>query len=445
MIPFGRISACLSALSFCIRLVAADSGDSPILDLDEVIGIEIQRTSLSERVMEEGKKTELVVDEDHGTNFGLIRRFDQQVVDYTSIRIRAANGGWANAMMVVPKGFRSPPAVFLMDEECRYLQFLMNLPERADIDDFEGRIYSRIPLGSHLIGSGFAVAFPTPETMSNGKGSMTLEDWIGLIKRFEGKARIDSESLFLVATHEHAELALRLTARMDFAGVVIEAPRKMMFVDSADRLEKRESRKKKSAGNRSEPAEGGGHEDDWKESFFHSETHMIYYLENARSLKAPALIILAKEAPDFERTKKTWLASLVAAHANFSAVLLDRWARVPMRREAQTRDWIRNEEEPDRIGSPSGAERHLRVFRYDEEQFERWIAQMGHFLVEHSRTQPRSLPLPKSNLRKRGGKSDDVFNRLDGFSEPEEPNLDDQEDFGPSSGPDWSADNEAVP
>lgn len=123
------------------------------MKLEDVIGIEIQKVSLGERAVREGKWNGLVIGEDPESDFTLFRRFDPQYVDYTSIQVRVAKGGWVSSMMVIPNGMKVPPAVFVLDEECRYLTFPGNMPDNADIDEWEGRIYSRMPLGSQLIGA----------------------------------------------------------------------------------------------------------------------------------------------------------------------------------------------------------------------------------------------------------------------------------------------------
>lgn len=415
----------------------SDSGDSPILSLDDVIGIEIQRASLGERAMEEGKQEGLVIEAAQKSNFRLVRRFDPEYVNYASIQIRKAKKGWATAMTVVPRGQKAPPGVFVLDEECRYLQLPRNIPEEADIDVFEGRAYSRMPLGSHLIGSGYAVAFPTPRTMRAEKAPMATVDWINLVEQFQKKARIDPDSLFLVATHEHAELAMRVASNVRFAGVVIEAPRELMFVELAAKREEALKKKEKPSGRKSKSAQESSSEEDSlvetgptdveeKERFFHSNSHFSYYFSYARSLKEPALIILAKEDPQYERTRKTLLSSLVIAEANFRVALLDRWARVPMTPEEKVEDRKRiREEEAEFEERPVGRDAPprsgigQRTFRYEEDQFERWIARMGDFLFEHTKAEPLYLPLPDPNARRRGG-GNGLFGSFEGFSEPAE-------------------------
>ena len=407
------------------------------MGLDEVIGIEIQRVSLGDRATQEGRRGGLIIDADEESTFNLVRRFDPQYVDYNSIQVRVTQGGWASAMTVVPNGLKSPPAVFVLDEECKYLRFPGGQPEQVDTDDWEGRVYSRMPLGSQLIGLGFAVAFPTPKTMARSKSPLAVIDWISLIRRFETKARIDPESLFLVATHEHAELAMKLAANIEFAGVVIEAPRELMFVKAAAKTERSEAKKGKRSSSKSDSKEtsdvaSGGSESgdsvsrdkEEKESFFLSDTHAKYYFSYANSLKEPALIILAKEAPDYLRTRKTLLTSLVAMKADFSAVLLDRWARNPMTSDEQREDWKGNRnaedeefEESDPLGFSRGPARDRRMFRYEEDQFEEWVARMENFLISHSKTEPRYLPAPDPRERGRGGSRNNDFGGLGGFSD----------------------------
>ncbi len=58
--------------------VAFSSEDSPIMKLEDVIGIEIQKASLGERAVREGKWNGLVIGEDPESDFTLVRRFDPQ-------------------------------------------------------------------------------------------------------------------------------------------------------------------------------------------------------------------------------------------------------------------------------------------------------------------------------------------------------------------------------
>ena len=153
---FDRILVGSLILVVGVLPVALSSENSPIMKLEDVIGIEIQKASLGERAVREGKWNGLVIGEDPESDFTLVRRFDPQYVDYTSIQVRTAKGGWASSMMVIPNGMKTPPVGFVLDEECRYLTFPGNMPDSADIDEWEGRIYSRMPLESQLIGAGLS-------------------------------------------------------------------------------------------------------------------------------------------------------------------------------------------------------------------------------------------------------------------------------------------------
>lgn len=392
------------------------------MDLDEVIGIEIQRVSLSEKLMSDARRERLLIGESQDSGFSLIRRFDPEAVRFRSIQTRMVRGGWASAMTIVPKVSGRPPAVFVLDEECRYLRFPGIRPEETDADDFEGPAYARIPLVSHLVGSGFAAAMATPKTLSKGPDTMTDRDWIALIKLFLGKTRIDQESLFLIATTEFTELALRLAVQFRFAGVVIEAPREMMFVQAAARAERR---KQAAAGKASDQA-GPSSVDDQEDSdearkmdYFESETHMIFYAEHGRLINAPILVILAKEAPEFDQTRQTLLAALVAGKADFSAVLLDRWPRSLAASGEETDAWIRTQENsmldptaPNLAGMPA---RVRSPFRYDNDQFSRWVEQMNVFLASHSKIKAMALPLSQPQIPGSGPKGfETAFDQITG-------------------------------
>lgn len=383
------------------------------MGLNEVIGIEIQRASLNEKMTEEGKRDGLVVDPNQASGFELVRSFSPEAVRFTEIQTRMSKGGRASAMTVVPRGSGPYPAVFLLDEECRHLQFPGIVPEEMRVDEFEGRFYARIPLVSHLVGAGFAAAVTTRETLSKESGAMTVRDWIALVQLFESKPTIDPESLFLVATQEFAELALRLAVRFRFAGVVIEAPRDMMFVEAAARAERK---KQTAAGNEPEqanPDDGDG------QTYFQSESHMIFYAEHGRAVNAPILVVLAKEAPEFDQTRKTLLAAFVAGKAELSAVLLDRWARTRAEPGGQTDTWMPGQEGPLFIPTaskrPNPPVRMHSPFEYDSEQFSRWIGQMTIFLTSHAEAKPMALPRlqQEASVPGRGG-LDDAFDRIVG-------------------------------
>lgn len=422
MPSFFRLLPCLLGTACCLP-TAPGAEDSPIMALDEVIGIEIQRASLSDKLTGESKRNELLVEEDTEPSFHLTRGFDPEAVRFRSVQTRMVKGGWASAMTIVPTGSGPFPAVFILDEESRYLRFPGIMSEEMTSDDFEGPAYARIPLASHLVGSGFAAAMATPRTSTKGQGTMTDRDWIALIRLFKKTSQIDPESLFLVATHEFAELAFRLAVQFQFAGLVIEAPREMMFVQAAARAERK---KQGAAGKSSDPTDPPvGEQEDGNESgrkdYFHSETHMIFYAEHAHGLKAPTLVILAKEAPEFDQTRQTFLAALVAGKVNFSAVLLDRWARTLAAPGEQDEPWIRDQENPRVDAMVSGrVPLPMQVrspFRYENDQFSRWIAQMHIFLVSHSASKPRNLrPPPVESIGPGRDGLDEAFGQIEGGS-----------------------------
>lgn len=138
---FDRILVGSLILVVGVFPVALSSENSPIMKLEDVIGIEIQKASLGERAVREGKWNGLVIGEDPESDFTLFRRFDPQYVDYTSIQVRVAKGGWMSSMMVIPNGMEVPPAVFVLDEECRYLTFPGNMPDNTDIASRSGVFY----------------------------------------------------------------------------------------------------------------------------------------------------------------------------------------------------------------------------------------------------------------------------------------------------------------
>ncbi len=377
--------------------------------LSEVIGIEIGRSSLAERAQQEGTQKGLVLAKAQPSTFRLTRRFDKAYVEFREVQVRTAKAGYISAMTIVPNGQKLPPAAFVLDEECRYLKFPGTIPDEMDTDDFNGPFYGTLPLGSHLIGSGFAVAFPTPRTLRKKEGTVFLADWIALVKRFETEAGIDPGSLFLVATEEHTELALRLAANMTFAGVVIEGPRQMLFAESARKRVEEESKKEKKKPDESTAADAEAP----SLGYFESMTHVQFYIHYTRSVKEPMLIILPKNAPEFDQIQKTLLAFLVRAEAPFSAVLIDTWARQRLSQEAMSaaqNQWIGDSDDELQTREKRA---HSRLgFRYDEAQFEKWINRMTAFMIEHSKTQPMYLPPPEPNDWRSGGAANQLFEGL---------------------------------
>lgn len=407
------------------------------MDLDEVIGIEIQRVSLHERAREESRVNGLLVDPSQESDFRVIRRFDREAVRFRSIQTRMDQGGWASAMTIVPRGSGPFPAVFILDEECRYLRFPGINSEGRRRDDFEGAVYAQVPLVSHLVGSGFAAAMSTPKTLSKDQGTMTDRDWIALIKLFKSRPGVDQESLFLVATHEFAELALRLAVQFRFAGVVIEAPREMMFIEAAARWEERKQAAAGKSLEQADPSSGDEHEDPDdadRTDYFQSETHMIFYAEHGRMLKAPTLVILAKEAPEFNQTRKTLLAALVAGQADFSAVLLDRWARTLTLPGEPSETWGPSRKDGNEAsGQPGVSTRARSPFRYESDQFSRWIEQMGVFLISHSNSEPQALRLPQQRSPGAGREGiEDAFGQIEGAPATGVDRFDNEEEVDPN-------------
>ncbi|MEZ5277499.1 MAG: hypothetical protein R3F07_14050 [Opitutaceae bacterium] len=396
MYPDGRLTFFL--LTWALPLLAdPPSTDSPILDLRDVIGIEVQRSSVGERAVGEGQTGRLVRDRNRGPEFRIVQTFDPASVRYRSIQIRTARGTWSGAMTVVPKGIKSPPGIFILDEGCAQLQFPGNRPDNVSVDDFDGPVYSRMPLSSHLIGMGFAVALPNPKSITDSDRSRSPADWIALIRQFQKKAVIDPHSLFLVATGANAELAMNLAAGMDFAGVVLEAPGEMMFVEEAgSRKRGPEGRQEEGAASSTAKPESPG--DAWDGSYFQSEAHMVRYVEYARSIKAPVLVIMAKGTPGYDITRKTLLASFSAVSADISVALLPESATVPP--PVKNRDQDRG------------------VLRYDKVQLEQWINRMEAFLITHTRTKPHPLPLRDPTLQGPDLSRSAVLDEMKGMGEP---------------------------
>lgn len=404
-----------------VGLWAAETRDSPIMNLSEVVGIEVPPAAQGSRSQSADAKAGLVIGQRKSDDFPLVLRYDGQSVLYDSTYVKLAQKGLGTVSIVTPLGVKSPPAVLLLDEECQFAELPKEIPDGADLDELEGKVYGNIPLASHLIGAGFAVAVPSRKTMEL-REKMTIADWVGLIKRFQKKTNVEPESLFLVASHENAELAMRLTGSIAFAGVVMEAPREMMFGALAAAREAAERKKEKQSGQvKSKVSESAGEpaeiiapsaaEPPGQKNYFSSTMQARFYYTYATRMKIPLLLALVKNSPEFDQVRMTLLTSFVAAKVDFSVVLLEKWLRAPAAKTGEA-----GLQKPAPVARPSretggasgskewGETKPPATFAYERDVFRVWVERTENFLIKHSRIKPEALPLASNERDLFGGK-----------------------------------------
>jgi hypothetical protein len=291
------------------------ASESPILPLEAVIAIEVKQTSLDDRTVLAGRARDFV--RGSAPVFRLERSYDSESVSAETVQVRRPKGGWIGGLGIVPILNKRRPVVLLLDEECRLAKLPVNILEDADWALVRADVYGRLPLASQLVGAGYAVLIPMPETF---RARPELAEWGKLVGQMIKQAHADENSVFLLATHEWAELALRLGAAFKFSGVAIEAPRRLLFRDP-----------KETAGAKPTPPTTDGAEPQAPSPGFTSLRQQGEYLAFARAQRGPLQVILAQNAPEFDVLRKTLLQSLVAGRSTFSVVLLDTWARNPVK------------------------------------------------------------------------------------------------------------------
>jgi hypothetical protein len=360
------------------------SNESPIADLQSVLGIHVAPESSNAKAMGPPSRS-LAKAVRQGPKFSAQRGIPANYLVYSSVVFRMPRGAYLEAITARSIAKKSP-GVFVLDPALRSAELPAEFPDGADLDEMVGQQAMRTPLVSHLAGAGFAVAFPSAD-MLNPDWKIPLPGWAALLEKFASAKYIDRESVFLLATHEYAELAFRLAATVSLAGVIIEQPRDLMFRDGWETSNPpADSAPAKS----SLPSPNTG-----PDAADLTPEIARRYAVLCRQLKSPLLLIVEKDSPHTTLNKQTLLPILSGTKTDFSVALVNHSAR--------------KKDQP--LQATPASRRASKVaerFIYDDEALEQWIARMLNFCHQHAKTKPEALPLPAP--RAPGvPKNDDLF------------------------------------
>lgn len=388
--PSRRCASPLLAVVCLYAFVAspvpgAAEGESLILTLEEAIGVSAPRESAASRAPGGAQSRSLARTTRRPGSFPIKRKLDPADVLFDSIQVRSARARWIGALIAEPRGAAALPAVFLLDDEVREIRLPTEIPEGADSDEFDGSHYIRTPIGSHLLGAGNAVAFVNADTLKRQRaGRIAISEWTAVLEAFRSRRGIDPESVFIFATREHTELALRLAARVPVAGVIMEEPSSMMFVPPSEAAG--ELRTKTPAAARVRPDETGGEAPD--RAAFTREIAEVTFA-HLKALKGPLLVLMARDVPWAKFNRQTLLPLLAAAKVDFRVVLLDKPVRAKSQRPSggslSATPMVRGEADEEQRLSAN-------VFDYDEEGMELMIARSLQYMAARSKVMPVALP-----------------------------------------------------
>ncbi|MBC2604737.1 hypothetical protein [Pelagicoccus albus] len=165
------------------------------------------------------------------------RPFQRRLMrDDITVRIknlRLDSGGKIRLVYGVPNGAKEVPAVVVMDVEANRLANSSNLnlhgATKSQNRDYRHIAYLfRSPFGSHMLGSGFAVAYVVADDLETLRSART-NDWIGIFNRVRDLKPVTPDNVFLFSTREYANLSLYLSSKYRFSGLILEEPSYLLF------------------------------------------------------------------------------------------------------------------------------------------------------------------------------------------------------------------------
>ena len=279
---------------------------SPIMNLEEAIGVRVSKHDLSQKISDTLAHDQLLAKVDRKTS--LVIPIGPQYIKVIDTKVSSINIDSVNLTAVLNHQPKKVPAVFLLDSGCLMLEIPQKGKKKVNKED-DVPPYVATPIGSHLISEGFAVGFASKDALSN-ESKIWDDEWVDLIRKFSKLGNVDRENVFLVSTFENAELAIRLAGQFYFAGVVIEAPRQVIF---------RERHVTKSDMNRQRFQESLGVLTKRLTSETSNDSDVIRqrYIENVEKLKSPLLIIASQNAPSYQAMKNTLLKTLSESSVTF--------------------------------------------------------------------------------------------------------------------------------
>ncbi len=386
-LPHVRVGlVTLATIATTLALANSKIPETPILSLETVVGQTLPTENADLRMSMSGQSKSLSSGPGNAANFELKRPIDTDSLEYYSVRQRKTGGGMLLATLILPFESKKPACVLILDTSLREIKVVEPKltgstlrDDDVDVDEATGRACLNAPLPSHLVGRGFAIACPTPASIS-GRKTTTYDDWIGLAVKIRSQKFLDADSFFILATAEFAQLALSIARQVPCAGVVIQEPTLLFQNELLSKIEGLKT---------SEP----------EVSFSTAKAELVMqtYVNHFRGLKSPLLLVLVKKSPEEAHTTQLLIPSLIKAEADFRVVSLDGPARVKSDPAIST---ARNQDEKIFLG-----------FNYHRDPTGQWIDRMLAYFVERAKTKPKPIPYPPSSAKSAKGLSDTTATR----------------------------------
>jgi hypothetical protein len=190
------------------------------------------------------EEQELMKEDQMGGNVlstnSVMRRIYPPVLTWWETNVKAASGERYPFINCTPKADGPFPTALVLDPEIaqqfdagmeEYYKVIRRMPVEDELpweEPYRGRYITHSPLGNLLMSHAVSVIIPIKESLETAN-DITLEDWNSIMEYYMKRKDLDSKSLFLVATKEFADLAIRLTGTYPFTGLILEEPEEGMF------------------------------------------------------------------------------------------------------------------------------------------------------------------------------------------------------------------------
>jgi hypothetical protein len=169
-----------------------------------------------------------------------MRRIYPPVLNWLETRIKTTSGARYPFMNCTPRASGPFPTALVLDPEIpqqfeagmeEYNVVVRRIPVEAELpweEPYRGRYITHSPIGNQLMSHAISVIIPLQETLERAN-DISMEDWHSVMDYYLKRKDLDAESVFLVATKEFADLAIRLASTYPFIGLLLEEPEQGMF------------------------------------------------------------------------------------------------------------------------------------------------------------------------------------------------------------------------
>jgi hypothetical protein len=176
-----------------------------------------------------------------GSN-SVMRRIYPPVLRWLETNVKAGSGARYKFINCWPNADGPFPTALVLDPEIaqqfvagidEYNRMIRRIPVSEDTElpweePYRGRYITHSPLGNQLMAHAVSVIIPIRESLEKAQ-EISMEDWKSILDYYTDKKTLDSESLFLVATKEFADLAIRLAGSYPFTAFILEEPEQGLF------------------------------------------------------------------------------------------------------------------------------------------------------------------------------------------------------------------------